>query len=509
MTSPFTPTGNFGISLFGLDPYGSEYGSFGVVGAVAYTNTTVQIQFSDLIDLNDLDFTRPSNYSVYSSSSSLTVIAATIESANSVVLITEPTQPVEYTVTVSAGRSRSQVPLDPRYDTARFVGLPQLPTYFSCGTTSTRVRIIFNTAVQSGPATDRTNYTVTDFNGHALPISSVASEQAGGSVSSVVLTLGTPMGTTQWYQTTLSSNVKSIDGYSFSPLTHDFQWVQPVQTTSVPIQEFSNRHRGGPEIYFSPSLLQSFREDSSGPVQEPSSQPDTPSIHRRHTVGQVFFSPSLNVAASNSVIEVEEVTCCTTAYDQYHFPQPVDPSPFYVWSPATPTVLGQAGVVLWGGFPRLGEARFELESYLEDTMPEAFDGCCSILMREPFDPSYVSLLNDPAWSMFDETHSTTPPMFICADITQGPIPPGPESITVLQCALVGGSSFTAAASPQGFGAKVGMVGSSTFTTDIQGATNLRAASWMRVARASQNHGAVAAINGTSTLANSAPGATSD
>jgi hypothetical protein len=470
MTSPFIPTGNFGRSLFGLDPYGSEFGSFGVVGAVAYTNTTVQIQFSDIINLSDLDFTDPANYSI---SPPLTVMAATIESADSVVLITEPTQLVEYTVTVSAGLSHAGVPLDPRYKTATFEGLPQLPTYFSCGTAATRVRIIFDTAVDPSTALVSTNYTVSDFNGNALPILSVQSEQAGGMVLvrtvSVVLTLGVPMVTTQWYQTTVSSNVKSTEGYSFSPATWDFQWVLPVATTSVPIKEFSG-------------------EVSGSPFGDPA--------------GLVYFSPSLNVATPDSIIEVEEVACCTTAYDRYCFPQPVDPSPFYVWSPTTPTVLGQAGVVLWGGFPRLGDASFDLEftgTHLVEPMPEALDNCCSVYLKAGFDPSYVSLLNDPAWWMFDETHSTTPPMFICANNTSGPIPPGGETTIILHCAIVGGSSFTAASGPQTHAVRASIEGGATFTTDIQGATSLEATSWVRIARASQNHSAVAAITGTSTL----------
>ena len=468
------PVAQYGLALFGDDPYGSEYGLFGVGGAVAYTSTSVQVRFTDLIDQTDFDFLDPANYTIVAPvtlppTPNLTVFAVTVESADSVVLLTYPQQQVEYTVTVTAGRSLSQIQLSPQYDSATFLGLPQLPTYFPAGTTPTRVRCIFDTTMQVGPATTLGNYTVTDLNGNVLPIVSVTAEQSGDPVS-VVLTLSVPMTTTSWYQTVLSDAILSTFGYHLLPLTHVFQWVQSAQSTSVPIPEFSGEVQGG--------------------------QFGFPN-------GLVFFSPSLNVAASNSVIQVEEVAVCTTAYDQYHFPQPVDPSPFYVWSPTAPqTFLGQSGIVLFAGFPRLSEATFELEftgTHLQDQVPEAFDGSCSILMQTGFAPGYVALLNDPAWWMFDGTHSTTPPMFICAN-NLAPIPFGGECIHILHCAIVAGASMTVAAPlPRQQVAEAVMDADSNMTTDPQGAGSSVANSFMRVARPSQNHAAVVSIVGSSAL----------
>ena len=468
------PAANYGLALFGDDPYGSSYGLFGVAGAVAYTNTTVQVRFTDLMDLTDFDFLDPANYVItppvtIPPTPPITVNSVTIESADSVILFTTPQHAVLYTVVVGAGRSLYQVQLAPQYDSATFLGLPQLPTYFSCGTTSTRVRCVFSTTVQLGPATDLTNYTLTDLNGNVIPLVSVTPEQAGDPIS-VVLTLGVPMLTTSWYQTVLNAAILSTAGFRLEPLTFVFQWVQATPTTSVPIPEFSGEVRGGQYGF-----------------------PD----------GLVFFSPSLNVAASNSVIQVEEVSVCTTAYDQYHFPQPIDPNPFYVWSPTAPqTFLGQSGIVLFAGFPRLSEAIFELEftgTHLVEPMPEAFDGSCSILMRSGFAPGYVAPLNDPLFWMFDGTHSTTPPMFICAN-NLAPIPFGGEQIIILHCAIVAGASMSVASPlPRHPVAEVSIEGSSLVTTEPQGAGASVGNSVMRVARPSQNHAAVMSIVGSSQL----------
>ena len=462
------PVANYGLSLFGIDPYGSEYGSFGVASAVAYTNTTAQVRFSEVIDLSDADFLNPANYTL---SPPLAVYAVIIESADSVILATAPQQLIEYTVTVTAGRSYTHIPLDSRYNTATFIGLPQLPTYFPCGTSSTRVRCVFNTEMQVGPATTVGNYTVADLNGNPLSIVNVTAEQPGNPIS-VVLTLAAPgMMTTGWYQTLLSDNIKSALGYNLDPLVHTFQWVTPIQTTTVDIRDFSGEVQGGP--FGNPA-------------------------------GLVYFSPSLNVAASNSIIQVEEVDVCSTAYDTYSFPQPIDPSPFYVWSPTAPqTMLGQAGIVLFGGFPKLCDASFDLELVGEnfsDLMPEANDGSCSILMRAGFAPGYVALLNIPTWALFDgnPAHETTPPMFICANITSGPIPPGGEQIIILHCAMNGGSTMTAISGPSQHSAETAIEGISTMFTSPQATAQVGATSWMRVARGSQNHSAEVSIVGTST-----------
>jgi hypothetical protein len=181
------------------------------------------------------------------------------------------------------------------------------------------------------------------------------------------------MQTTQWYETMLSPDIVALNGQQPSPPSVDFQWVQPVQNVTIPISEFSGEVQGG--LFGDPE-------------------------------GLVFFSPALNYPAASSVIQVEDVSVCTTAYDQYTFPpQTPDPNPFFVWSPSGPqTTLGEHGIVLFGGFPSMGEVQFEFgfgPPVTQDQMPEAFDGSCCVNLTQTFYPAErISLLNNKTWSLF-------------------------------------------------------------------------------------------------------------
>lgn len=455
--------GNFGASLYGIDPYGSAFAPFGVAGATSYGPHFVQVRFTDVIDLTDPAFTAPSNYTI--TPGPLTIHAVVIESADSVVLQTDAQSFVTYTVTVGVGRSYFQVPMYPPLNTAMFTGFPSLPGYFSCATSPTRVRLIFSTAMMSAPLLVLSNYTVSDFNGHVHTILSAQIEQTIGPALSVVLTLATPLDTTSWYQTILSSNIVNLDGQTPQPPDYDFQFILPPLNVSVPISEFTG--------------------EVSGPLF---GDPD----------GLVYFSPSLNVAASNSIIQVEEVDVCSIAYDTYTFPQPIDPVPFYTWSPTGPqTFLEQAGVVLFAGFPKMSEAMFELEftgTHLLDTVPSPYDTSVSIVMQQTFAPGYVALLNNPAWWMFDGVHKTTPPMWICAN-NLGPIPPGPaDEITFLFVGIYGNATMTVGEPIVVHHATVHMEADSTFqTSPVVTPTNLQANSYMRVGRPKVNFGVSAGI----------------
>jgi hypothetical protein len=458
---PLNP-GNFGSSLYGIDPYGSAFAPFGVAGATSYGPHFVQVRFTDVIDLTDPAFTAPSNYVL---SPPLAVHAVVIESADSVVLQTDAQSFVTYTVTVGSARSYFQVPMYPPLNTAMFTGFPSNPGYFSCATSPTRVRLIFSTAMMSAPLLVLTNYTVSDFNGHVFTILSAQIEQTVGPALSVVLTLSTPLDTTGWYQTILSSNIVSTDSQTPQPPDHDFQFILPPLNVSVPISEFTG--------------------EVSGPLF---GDPD----------GLVYFSPSLNVAASNSIIQVEEVDVCSIAYDTYTFPQPVDPFPFYTWSPTGPqTFLEQPGIVLFAGFPKMSEVEFEFGfsgEYLFDDVPPPYDTSVSIVMQQTFAPGYVALLNNPAWWMFDGVHKTTPPMWICAN-NLGPIPPGPaDEITFLFVGVYGKATMTVDAPVVTHHAVVHMEANSTFLTSPEAPpTVISANSYMRVGRPNVNFGVTAGI----------------
>jgi hypothetical protein len=459
--------GNFGGALWGLDPYGSEFSPFGVAGVTSISPHFVRVQFTDIIDLTDPAYTTAGNYVI---TPTLAVHVAFIESAATVILQTDRQNLETYTVTVGEAKSYFLVPMVPPLNTGTFTGYPAFPGYFSCATTPTRIRCIFsNQMLLNAALTDPSSYTVTDLNENVLPVISAVPEQSGNPLS-VVLTLGVPMVTTSWYQTILAPGIVDINGQSPQPSAYDFQFVQPVQTTQVPISEFS------------------------GEVQAPPFQDHN---------GLVFFSPSLNTAASNSVIQVEEVDVCTTAYDTYTPPQAIDPSPFYLWSPTAPqTLLWQPGVALFADFPRSSEAKFEVgftPTHLDDVMPATFDGSCSVVLGQNWAPGFVALLNDLAWTLFDGT-STIPPMFICAD-NVSPIPPGSgEMILVLSQGLGGDSTMTVAEPRLVHWATVHMDADSSFSTTPELApTNLKANSIMRVARPGVNLGVTAAMVGSGAL----------
>jgi len=461
-------SGNYGLSLYGLDPYGSEFAPFGVAGATSYNPHFVQVRFTDLIDLSDLSFLDPSNYVI---TPTLNVHLVILESADSVILQTDTQSFASYLVTVGQATSFFGIPMVPPLNTATFTGFPTVPGYFSAATTPFRIRCIFSTQMQLNAAlTNPMSYAVTDLNGHVFTVLSAVPEQSGNPFS-VVLTLATPMETTNWYQTVLSPTLIDINGQMPQPSDNDFQFIQPLPSTNVPIKEFSG-------------------EVNSGILGDPD--------------GLVFFSPSLNVAAANSVIQVEEVDVCTTAYDTYMPPPAFDPVPFYVWSPTGPqTFLEQPGVVLFAGFPRMSEAMFELDftpTHLLDPVPKAFDVSVCITLSSTFAPGFVPLLNDPAYWLFDGTHNTTPPMWICAD-NLSPIPPGGGSAIIVLFVNLGGEATMTVAEPQlvhWCEANIQANSSMATVPEIQPMT-IKANSYMRVGRPSLHVGVTANIVADSSL----------
>lgn len=404
--------GSFGIGPLGSSPYGSGLLPFGVISATALNPHLVELVFSDLLDFADPAILTPANYTIIPS---LTVSAVSIESAQSVRLVTSSQSLVTYEVDVTEARSLAGALLNPALNKAFFTGFPENPGYFSLGTTPTRVRLVFSSPMLMNAAlTDPASYTVRDIQGSVLPILSAAPEQATHP-RSVVLTLATPMRTTRWYETIISGALQTEDLLTPQPTTSLFQFIQPQASFNVDLDVFTGEVQGG--LFGTPA-------------------------------GLVFFSPALQASIPNSIIQVDQVDCCTTAYDVYTPPAPLDPSPFFTWSGLGPhTTLGQAGITLWAPFPRLMEARFELTftgPSMVEPMPVPIDGSCSILMRETWAQAYVALLNNPAWKLWDNTSMVVPPLFICA-ANMAPIPPGPESITVLHMSIVADSEAIGAA----------------------------------------------------------------
>jgi hypothetical protein len=148
----------------------------------------------------------------------------------------------------------------------------------------------------------------------------------------------------------------------------------------------------------------------------------------------VFFSPALETAAANSVIQVDQVDVCTRAYDEYKPPKPIDPGVLFTHgldvTPVQGTTLNNAGIVLWVGFPRLVDAKLELTDTREDTLPAPVDGPADAILTEAWDLAYVSLLNNVAWKLFD--NAGEPPTYFKTADNLAPIPAGTVTVINLQ-----------------------------------------------------------------------------
>lgn len=401
-----TLPGSYGNGIYGSDPYGSNF--LAVVSVTVLDPTQVEVTFNWFLDFTYPEIVSPTNYTI---TPSLNVLSVTANSLNSVILRTDRLVLPTYEVQVGFGKSLTGLPLNPALSYEFFTGFPP-PTFIAAGMTPTRVRLLFSAPMLiNSVLTDPASYEVTTLQGVPLAILSAVPEQSVNPLS-VILTLAAPgMGTTEWYQAVIVGDVQTTSGLAPNPLQHVFQFIEPAGSFRVDPQNFTGEVQGG--LFGYPN-------------------------------GLVFFSPALEVPISNSILQVEDIDVCSTAYDTYHFPKPIDPFPLFTWSPHAPqTTLGQTGVVLWAGFPRLSDARLELTftgSHMVEPMPTTVDSGCSITMQQTWDPAYVALLNDPAWYLYNDTGTSVPPMFICAN-NLAPIPPGASvSFTILRTAFGGTSS---------------------------------------------------------------------
>jgi len=393
--------GYFGKGLYGKSSFGGPLGLLQVVSANAPNPYAVIIEFDQAVDVTYPPFLDPTNYTI----PGLAVVSAAFASPTSVQLTTAQQNYTLYTVTVGLGRSAVGRPIDILHRTATFTGNGANPGFFAIGLTRRRVRLVFSTTMRANPAlTDPASYALTGLDGSSRLIEKVLLEQQTD-VLSLVLVLGPPpiggdpdLEDDKWYQVEVSPLVVTTTLLSLIPNTSLFQWVEALPSLSLDLSQFTGEVQGG--LYGTP-------------------------------LGLVFFSPALDVPAVNSVIQIEEVDVCTTAYDTYTFPSPPDPFPLYTWSPTSPsTGLGQTGISLWAPFPRLVEARFAITftgpSMVEYVSPP-LDGPATATFNQPWALAYVALLNNSYWGL----GPTAPALFICAN-NLGPIPPGPVTTVVLQ-----------------------------------------------------------------------------
>lgn len=395
--------GYYGTGPYGFGTFGGIFSTFEVAQAVSLNPYTVVVEFNQPIDVSFAPFLDPTNYTI----TGLNVTHVSFYSATAVSLTTSEQSYVLYTVLVTEARASTGLSLDLFHRTATFTGNAVNPGFFPVPTAPRRIRLVFSSYMERNLAlTDPLSYIVRGFDGTTIPVTGIEVEQPTD-VLSVVLLLDQELSTTEWYTVKIDMAVVTVDGLSMVPNLKHFQWVDSIKTLSIPLTRFTGEVQGG--LFGNPA-------------------------------GLVFFSPALDVPQSNSVIQIEEVDVCTTAYDSYTFPVPVDPKALYTWqSGVTQTTLGQVGVALWAPFPRLVEAIFNLSLLPVDQGPTPFSGPVEITLAERWDKDFVALLNNGYWGLGPTT--TTPALFITAD-NLAVIPPGPTTTTTLldSAVLFAGSS---------------------------------------------------------------------
>jgi hypothetical protein len=365
-----------------------------VTGAEAPDPFLVSVTFNHVL-IFDLPSLSPDSYSI----PGLTVTTVSPgPTPNSVYLATTEQGPLSYTVTVLDSLGISPDPIDPLNNSAVFAGFPVEPAFFATAQSAISVQLTFSTAMLQNIAyTDPASYSVMDLNGANVPILSVTAVGPGPN-RRVVLGLGASLASGGYYvATVLTPLVQTVFFLQLTTNTDLFQWIQApkiagVTTFVINIGDFTG-------------------EVTGGILGEP--------------LGLLFFSPSLNAPAPNSIIQVDEASVCARAFDVYTPPSPPDPPPLYTFSGNGPAgLLGTA--VLFARFERLLGAKLNLNlSYSEVFDPS--DGPAVAILAQPFDPAYVSLLNNSFWALFGG--AGTP--FKCAD-NLAPIPPGPTTVILLQ-----------------------------------------------------------------------------
>lgn len=338
-----------------------------------------------------------SNYSI----AGLTILNASPGLApNTVVLTTSEQGPFTYTVIAATAQSISGDPIDPLANSADFLGWPIAPTFFATAQSRTKIQLTFSTAMQQNVSyTDPASYLLTDVDGNVIPITSLTPVGPDPN-RRLDIEPGVPLVPGGYYVVTIVSiNVRTlIADYLITPPVDIFQWGEsPRPVPIIPII----------------LKISSFTGEVSGGLL---GQP----------LGQVFFSPSLEAAAPNSSLQVDSVSVCTKAFDTYTPPSPPDPSPLYTFSTLGPSgTLG--GSVLFAPFDRLTGAKLNLSLEPEDSFAAATTGPAVAVLQQPFDPAYVSLLNNSFWTMFNGSGNP----FITAN-NLAPIPPGPTEVITLE-----------------------------------------------------------------------------
>jgi hypothetical protein len=380
-------TQSYGHSGYGTSPYGSQPTRFGVSAAEALSQSRVRVTFTDFLDASYPALLDTANYSI----PGLTVLSVQLDSAKAVRLRTNHQTSIAYAVTVTDAHNAAGGNLDPTSHSANFDGIDPASGFWATATSLRRVRLTFDMLMRNDAELVAIgNYLVTDLNGNSVGIVSVTLESST-SPRSVVCLLDADLQPAQVYTIRLDSKVRTATGGLIFPATSIFQFVEnAVQAGLAPISI--------PSIAFTGEIHGGLYGQSGG---------------------LLFFSPALETAIANSVIQVDYAGVCARAYDVYVIPQIPDPSVLYTYGNGHTEGIGTAA--LWAPFPRLSEACFELSDLRSETVPT---------FNEPWDQNYVSLLNNTHWKIYDG--GATPPAYFIAANNLAPVPPGPSVVIVLQ-----------------------------------------------------------------------------
>jgi hypothetical protein len=387
----------FGGSPWGGGPWGGSFEAGGpVVGSETITLSealtvtlplrlkgvaplspfVVEVTFSHDLDPGFAANFNPVNYSISPFLNILSLVPG--PTPNVILLNTAEQGDVLYMLTVATGRSTGTDLLNPPNQSLPFAGFFVTPRFQAAAQAARKVQIAFSASMQvNGSFTNPSNYAVRDLNGNVIPVLAVA--PAGNApITRAELTLGADLVKGGYYIAQVDAPVQTTGGLSMNPPIDVFRWnvmEAPITTGPlvIPIRNFSGEVSGG--------LL---------------GQP----------AGQVFFSPALDVAAPNSVIQVEDVSLCTRAFDVYEFPNPPDPTPFFIHGGGPVSLLGAPGVVLWAPAERLGQARVELGDMRADALPIPTDGLTEMTLFEPIDITRGGFLNDARWHLYDGSPTT-------------------------------------------------------------------------------------------------------
>lgn len=336
----------------------------------------VEVTFSHDLDPGFAANFNPINYSIAPFLNILSLVPG--PTPNVIRLNTAEQGDVLYTLTVATGRSTGTDLLNPPNQSLPFAGFFITPRFQAAAQAFRKVQIVFSATMQvNGAFTNPNNYAVRDLNGNVIPVTAVAAV-GNAPITRAELTLGADLVKGGYYIAQVDAAVQTTGGLSMNPAIDVFRWnvmEAPITTgpITIPIRDFSGEVSGG--------LL---------------GQP----------AGQVFFSPALDVAAPNSIIQVEDVSLCTRAFDAYEFPNPPDPTPFFTHGGGPVSLLGAPGVVLWAPADRLGQARVELGDMRADTLPTPIDGLTEMTLFEPIDTSRGGFLNDARWHLYDGSPTT-------------------------------------------------------------------------------------------------------